>query len=221
MNLYFLVEGKQTEKKVYPAWLSVLLPRYSQVDSVDSIMHLNYYLFSGEGYPSIIGSHLGNAIKDFKSSGKIDLLVVCLDADHQSVEQRQRCVFNAASEYGLPSEKLRVIVKESCIETWFLGNRKIVSPNPKSQNLSDLLAFYNVRVNDPELMGTQPGYRTRSLFHWQYFRLVAQDKNFSYSKQRPGHVMDAVFLKELVARHDSTSHLSSFGSLLKLCNEVA
>lgn len=26
MNIYFLVEGKRTEMKVYPKWLSILIP---------------------------------------------------------------------------------------------------------------------------------------------------------------------------------------------------
>ncbi len=31
MNIYFLVEGKRTERKVYPAWLSYILPELKQV----------------------------------------------------------------------------------------------------------------------------------------------------------------------------------------------
>ena len=33
MNLYFLVEGRRTESKVYPRWLSYLLPEYRQVNN--------------------------------------------------------------------------------------------------------------------------------------------------------------------------------------------
>lgn len=33
MNIYFLVEGKRTERKVYPAWLAYLLPELQQVNS--------------------------------------------------------------------------------------------------------------------------------------------------------------------------------------------
>jgi len=45
MNVYSLVEGK-TEKKVYPRWLSHLLPGLKQVQRYDEVEHHNYYLFS-------------------------------------------------------------------------------------------------------------------------------------------------------------------------------
>jgi hypothetical protein len=48
MNLYFLVEGKRTEKKVYPAWLAHLLPELQRVQNYDQVNQNNYYLFSGE-----------------------------------------------------------------------------------------------------------------------------------------------------------------------------
>lgn len=31
MNIYFLVEGRRTERKVYPRWLSVLLPQLAEI----------------------------------------------------------------------------------------------------------------------------------------------------------------------------------------------
>ena len=54
MNLYFLVEGKRTENKVYPAWLKHLLPELQQVKNFDEVDKNNFYLFSANGYPSII-----------------------------------------------------------------------------------------------------------------------------------------------------------------------
>lgn len=70
MNLYFLVEGKSTEKKVYPAWLQHLLPELKQVPNYDEVEKNNYYLFSANGYPSIIYEHLPNAIADIQENGK-------------------------------------------------------------------------------------------------------------------------------------------------------
>jgi hypothetical protein len=54
MNLYFLVEGTQSERKVYPAWLAHILPELQRVQSCDDVNEKNYYLISGEGYPSLI-----------------------------------------------------------------------------------------------------------------------------------------------------------------------
>jgi len=53
MNLYFLVEGKQSERKIYPAWLAHILPELQRVDNCDDVNEKNYYLISGEGYPSL------------------------------------------------------------------------------------------------------------------------------------------------------------------------
>lgn len=46
MNIYFLVEGKRTERKVYPAWLAYLLPELQRVQSYDEVFisHLLDYL---------------------------------------------------------------------------------------------------------------------------------------------------------------------------------
>ncbi len=67
MNLYFLVEGKRSERRLYPAWLATLLPEHRRVENVQDAAINNYYLISGEGYPSILGVHLPRAIKDCDS----------------------------------------------------------------------------------------------------------------------------------------------------------
>ena len=53
MNLFFLVEGRRTESKIYPAWLSYLLPQLQRVKNYRKITQNNYYLIDGGGYPSI------------------------------------------------------------------------------------------------------------------------------------------------------------------------
>jgi hypothetical protein len=52
MNLYFIVEG-ETERKVYPSWLSYLLPELQRVKNPSQAQTNNYYLISGGGYPSL------------------------------------------------------------------------------------------------------------------------------------------------------------------------
>lgn len=32
MNLYIVVEGEQTETKIYPAWLQILVPQLHRID---------------------------------------------------------------------------------------------------------------------------------------------------------------------------------------------
>lgn len=50
----FWIEGKRTEKKVYPAWLSILTPHLKKVNIAGDVSDDNYYLISGEGYPFFI-----------------------------------------------------------------------------------------------------------------------------------------------------------------------
>ena len=47
MNLYIIVEGEQTEMKVYPEWLHFLAPQLEKVDDAWSIKpdSHSYYLF--------------------------------------------------------------------------------------------------------------------------------------------------------------------------------
>jgi hypothetical protein len=76
MNLYFLVEGTQSERKVYPAWLAHLLPQLKQVRNYDEVNEKNYYLISGEGYPSLIYDFIPSSIAEINSNGKYSYFVV-------------------------------------------------------------------------------------------------------------------------------------------------
>ena len=70
MNIYFLVEGKRTEMKVYPKWLSHLVPNLKRVDAYQNVESNNYYIFSGNGFPSLLDNHLRNCIEDINSTKK-------------------------------------------------------------------------------------------------------------------------------------------------------
>ena len=82
MNLYIIVEGEQTEMKVYPEWLHLLAPQLERVDDAWGIKtdSNSYYLFSAGGIPSIF-NHVSNAVADINeinasSDAKYDYLVV-------------------------------------------------------------------------------------------------------------------------------------------------
>lgn len=220
MNLYFLVEGKRTEKKLYPAWLEILAPALKRVESLDDINKCNYYIFSGEGYPSLL-NHFENAVKDYLACGKFDRMVVCLDVDDSTPEDRIQIVTAASLAAGLPAKELTVIAQECCIETWFLGNRKAVSPQPNISELSKWLSFYNVRQDDPEAMEYPTEFCARSVFHDHFFKLVSRDKGFKYTKTNPRHVKDEAYLRELIARRSETGQMDTFGTFLGLCEEIS
>ena len=54
MKAYFVVEGRRTEKKVYTAWLSHLVPELTRLNFCDEATANGYFLISAEGYPRII-----------------------------------------------------------------------------------------------------------------------------------------------------------------------
>lgn len=220
MNLYFLVEGRRTERKVYPMWLSVLQPALLKVNYASDVQNNNYYLISGQGYPSIF-KHLENAIAEVNEIGKYDYLVLCLDAEETSKEVRKKEILEYMEERNLKLQKaeLVVIVQNPCFETWFLGNRRIFKRNPQSTTLNQYINFYDVRKDDPELM---PCYQenTRAQFHHAYLREIFFERNIIYTKQNPGNVGEEAFLKELISRNKETGHISSFNDFLVFISSI-
>ncbi len=223
MNLYFLVEGKSSEKKVYPAWLSHLLPQLQQVEKFDLVVRNNYYIFTCNGYPSIINTHLPNAIEDIRLISKYNYLVVCLDAEENTVAEIKQEIYDFIQKkrINLGNTNLILIIQNRCLETWFLGNRKIYSKNPQSSPLLDYTHYYNVSENCPELMGNYPAFNTHAQFHEAYLRYLFHEKNISYSKRNPGDVLKPYYLEELLKRIQSEEqHLPSFRIFIDFCNII-
>ncbi len=55
MKVYFLLEGRRTEPKIYSSWLSHLIPQLKRINSHNDKSEENsYFLFSANGYPLII-----------------------------------------------------------------------------------------------------------------------------------------------------------------------
>ncbi|WP_414529240.1 hypothetical protein [Nodularia chucula] len=223
MNIYFLVEGKRTERKVYPAWLGYLLPELKQVKSYDEVNKNNYYLFSAEGYPSIIYDHLPNAIADIQVNGKFNYFVVCLDAEENTMNYVQEEIYDflAAEKIQMGDTKLFIIIQNRCFETWFLGNRRIYSRQPQDRPLRDYTQYYNTSLDCPELMGKFSNFNTHAQFHEAYLKELFRAKNISYSKKNPGEVLQKYYLEQLIIRtQDNNQHLPSFQNFIRFCSMV-
>ena len=41
--------------------------------------------------------------------------------------------------------QMHVFIQKVCIETWFLGNRRVIKQNPQSIEYRDFLAYYDVQ----------------------------------------------------------------------------
>jgi hypothetical protein len=222
MNLYFIVEGRRTEKKVYPAWLSFLIPKFSQVQWAYQAKNENYFLFNGNGFPALLHNHLVKSIEEINELGNFNYLVLILDTDESTINERIQEVTNfvANEAIKLKNCELVVIPQNRCIETWFLGNRLVFKSNPKSSNLVEFIRFYNVKNNDPEKMGVYKNYNTHSQFHADYCTEYLRERNIRYSKNHPNGVVDKPYLDELVNRLKKTRDLNSFRLFIEFCNMI-
>lgn len=224
MNVYFLLEGKRTEAKVYPAWLGHLVPNLKKVQWHHEIEKNNYCVFSGNGYPSLLDNHLRNSIEDVNDAGNFDYLVVCLDADDVSVDEIKDEVLSFVENENIElidSTELVIIVQNKCIETWFLGNIKMFKRSPSSSKLMDYYNHYNVKDNDPELM-LKPinNIGSTSDFHFNYLRELLKERSVSYTKKNPKGVVEEKYLDELMKRINQTGHLPSLKYFLDFCKKL-
>lgn len=223
MRIYFLVEGRRTESKVYEAWLSYLIPELSKLRRYNELRANSYFLLNAQGYPSIIYDLIPSSIEDINRVGGYNYFVVCLDADEGSVRDRVDEIndFLSRERIYLALANMIVIVQNRCIETWFLGNRRIIRRNPSGPRLQEYLRHYDVRLHDPELMPKASDFNTHSEFHFQYLKEVFRERNIHYSKRRPGHTLTKPFLNQLIIRVEGHSdHLMSFQLFLNFCAQV-
>jgi len=244
MNFYFVFEGK-TESIVYREWFAVLLPHLSEVGSFDSVHKNNYYYESDMGIPDCYNV-VANAIQEINEVPKYDYLVLCLDADRYSVEERKEVSFHYIEDrlndpikkyayQKLPDNcQLVILVQKVCLETWFLGNRTFFVRNPHSELLKEYVKYFDVSSNNPEDLanefvqnetGTAQifGYSTKALFHEGYLREIFKErlKGIGYNKSRPREVQSKPYLEQLIARiMDNPNHLLSFRELIDFCEKI-
>ena len=207
MNLYFLVEGRRTEPKIYPKWISYFLPRLSRVYNADEASGSHYYLLSGQGYPSIL-NHLENAIDEMNEIRVFDHLTLVIDADEETVEARKTEVLNHLNNVNkhLEHGSLKLIIQNKTIETWLLGNSKIFKRNPQDEELREYIHYYNVSEDDPENMGPnrESGFTTHAEFHFQYLKKMLAERNIHYKKKHPDDAMEVPYLEALLDRLNKT-----------------
>jgi REP element-mobilizing transposase RayT len=221
MNIYLLVEGRRSEKKIYPQWLSYLLPGLSQVRYFDEAKNHNFYLFSSNGYPSILDD-IKNAAEDINSCGKYAYLVVCLDADESTVEEKKEEIDEIFQQGSVELKaELVVIVQKRCFETWFLGNRKVFSRNPQDEIFREYCRFYNVSIKDPEMMPNFTGFNRIAQFHEDYLKRMLREKGIRYTKRNPGNVGESHYIEALQKRTENNpGHLKSLRYFFQFCEAI-
>jgi Domain of unknown function (DUF4276) len=217
MNLYFIVEG-ETERKVYPSWLSYLLPELQRVKNPSQAHTNNYYLISGGGYPSLY-EEVEAAVENINISQKYNYLIICTDAEENSVEHMQQEIseYFLENELNIENSQLKIVIQNRCIETWFLGNSRIYSRQPQSQRLLEYNRYYDVSKECPELMGKYES-DVHAHFHEAYLKELFAAKNMQYSKTKPRDVQEEYYLQELQIRSQrQANHLPTFQNFIEFC----
>lgn len=134
MKLYFLVEGRRSEPQIYRRWLKCVLPDLREVRHASELSGDGYRLRSAGGYPGIL-DRIGGSVEEVRSAGiRLDEFFVCLDSEEQSYDDRLAEVERVLQELS-PPFRFTVVVQNCCIETWLLGDRSLLRPPPKTQEL--------------------------------------------------------------------------------------
>ncbi len=238
MNLYFLVEGS-TEGQFYPIFTDYYFEgKISRVDEYDhaAANTNNYYLISTNGYPYIYtGSSqadsttaLKSAIQEVNANPVYNYLIVCLDADDERIDEKIAEFNKYVAQYALDGVvlnslcELEIVVQNRCIETWFLGNRKMYASNPNDEKLIAYSRYYNVKKDDPELMGRYLPEYTHQDFHLQYLRAMLREKRKTYNKSNiSATIGQSSYIQQLEKRSAAKEHhLKSFADFVSFCKTV-
>lgn len=214
MNYYVVVEGK-VEKDVYREWIPFVNPELTYIDTFEAVTDNNFYLITGGGYPGYYDV-IDNAIEDVNENRRFDRLVISIDSEELSRQERYDEVSAFLSGRRITAE-VRIVIQHFCIETWGLANRKVFSTKSQIEKLREYKNFYHVRINDPELLPAYPNEGlNRSQFAEKYLRLGLNDKfrNLTYTKKAPKVLLHPKYFAEVKSRFIETRHIPSFESFL-------
>jgi len=214
MNIYVVVEGR-TEKPAYKSWIPLINPNLAYVNDIYDIQTNNFSIISGGGYPNYY-EVIENAIQDVNHVGNVDRLVISVDSDENSREEKFEEVASFLRDLQCVAPIITVI-QHFCIETWALGNRRIMRRNPQDPTLRRYRRVFDVLVNDPELLPALPSENlNRAKFAFKYLKLILNERfpNKTYTKRRPYPLCHSTYFSEIRSRYYETHHIVSFSDFL-------
>ena len=148
--------------------------------------------------------------------GKIDKLIVILDAEELEAEERKKKVTDAInSKYkGRQFDfEIVVLVSNHCFETWLLGCVGLY-PQDCVDEKSFFYEYYNhyniERLNPEDMKPPAGSSETIAKYHFHYLHELLRYKKVRYSKNKPDNVATKQYFDEMVERINSTSHEQSF-----------
>lgn len=231
MNLYILVEDGKSGHKIIDNWIGNLMPSLTRVATVNEVTDQNYVIFSGLGYPRLLGTDpsspsrniLGQTIEIINRSHKFNYLLIFLDGDDEGVMARKQITINKIKNYPHAlSCPYQIFVQNKCIETWLLGNRDYF-PTSYSKAFAPFANHYNVAIQDPELMekDNRGLVSTNALYHERYLRQMMQEVGLHYMKSRAHPVMYSLeFIEGLQKRVFETDDLRSLKEFFEFIQKL-
>lgn len=216
MNIHIILEGDSAAKEIYKHWIPLVNENLSYVDHISKIIDNNFSIVAGGGYPEYKPTILAG-IADVNNYNNIDRLVIAVDSEEMSFKEKYDEITEHLSETPCNSE-IKIIIQHFCFEAWALGNTYIISHRTQDRQLIEYKRFYNVKINDPELL---PAYSkdelNRAQFAYKYLRKALSNKyrTYSYSKRDAGPVLHEKYFKRINERLEKTKHMQSFNYFLE------
>ena len=215
MNIYLVVEGLAGAKMVYAHWVPLVNPDLRVRKNIDEVDQNSLWIVGGGGGPSYYEVIKAGA-EDVASNESFDRLVVAIDSEDMSYHDKKSEIEELIDGLNF-NIVYRVVVQHFCLETWFLGNRSIISRNSDVECVRKYRGIYDVLENDPELLpGVQENRLNRSQFAYKYLSCLINAKNpsLSYKKNRPLFILNNKYYNRVKERFDQTEHIASFGDFL-------
>lgn len=163
MNLYFLLEDEKSFLKTLPFWLEHMNFKCSRVADIQEVRKNNYVLQSGQGVTQLVTKALFDTIDTLLlNPGKIDMLVIILDAEELEVDARRQNVNEQIRNHYVDRSfdfDIELLICNHCFETWLLGHCGLY-PTEYPDRKSDFYKYYtnfNVEEDDPEKMRPPEG----------------------------------------------------------------
>ncbi len=227
MNFYFLLEDEKSFLKVLPSWLEHMNFSAIRVADIYEVKENNYVLQSGQGVTQLVTKVLFDTIDTILlNPGKIDELIIILDAEELDVESREQQVMeqiNNHYETGVIKFNIKIFVCNHCFETWLLGCRGLY-PQGEIDYASDFYQYYshyNVEEHDPEeLMPPEGNSDTIAKYHFHYLHELLRYKKIRYSKNNPKNVAAKNYFEGIVERINTTEHVKSFKKFYNYVSEI-
>lgn len=226
MNYYFLLEDEKSLLKVLPFWFQYMGFKSQRVSDIQEVKENHYILQSGQGVTQLITKILFDTIDTIiLNPKKIDKLVIVLDAEDLSVEERKRQVNEKIDEHYQREQlafDIEIFVCNHCFETWLLGCCGLY-PLQVVDEKSDFYQYYrhyNIEDRDPEYMEVpQDSNDTIAKYHFHYLHELLRYKKIRYSKSKPQNVATESYFNGMVKRIQNTEHLATFDTFYRFVME--